>query len=652
MKIKQLISLLLFSIMFCIEPDSNAKYIYFSNNGIKSSDEGVIISGTTAIIEKPGIYLVTGEAEEGNLVIKSNSQIYLENLNLSSEKTAPIIVDKDLKEVKIINLQNTVLTDLEYDDTTEGECAVIKVKKNSNVYFENYDIFKLNGECKNIIKGTSQVSLVFGKSDGDYIINARKTCISSDGLIEFRGGIFTIFSQNGDAIKSAPEDYDTESLGKILIKDGIFNIECYNDAFSAKNNIIIMKGRFNIKTQNGYNSEEFDENESSKGFKVTNSSLGSEIKIYSGDFYLNTADDAFRSNRDITILGGKFTIFTRDDAICAKYNLVLGKKHAPINDLNIKILYSYESLEGMKITIYSGKIIASSSNDGINASGVVKKTENTNRRNITWNDTNWNRWNDSNRYRWNDTNRNRRNNTNRNRSNDTVRNRTEDDRPKNRQHHGTPGNSSYIISIYDGDIYVFSESDGIDSNGNVYIHGGNLTIFSKGSGSDEPIDHNGNLTIFNGEFLGVGSRGVDSIHGALNKGNQLYGFYSGFITENKILVIKNEKDEIVKEGTITRDINYIFYTSPKINENYRFFVYDERTDNKTELKITFEYPDKGEDDDDVNYNSYKNETNEIINEEEEEKNIEEEKNSNVTDTGNSSKFFKNLISTIIILFLF
>ena len=652
MKIKQLIALLLFSIMFCIEPDSNAKYIYFSNNGIKSSDEGVIISGTTAIIEKPGIYLVTGEAEEGNLVIKSNSQIYLENLNLSSEKTAPIIVDKDLKDVKIINLQNTVLTDLEDDDTTEGECAVIKVKKNSNVYFENYDIFKLNGECKNIIRGTSQVSLIFGKSDGDYIINARKTCISSDGLIEFRGGIFTIFSQNGDAIKSAPEDYDTESLGKILIKDGIFNIECYNDAFTAKNNIIIMKGRFNIKTQNGYNSEEFDENESSKGFKVTNSSIGSEIKIYSGDFYLNTADDAFRSNRDITILAGKFTIFTRDDAICAKYNLFLGKKHAPINDLNIKILYSYESLEGMKITIYSGKIIASSSNDGINASGVVKKTENTNRRNITWNDTNWNRWNDSNRNRWNNTNRNRRNNTNRNRWNDTERNRTEDDRPKNRQHHGTPGNSSYIISIYDGDIYVFSESDGIDSNGNVYIHGGNLTIFSKGSGSDEPIDHNGNLTIFNGEFLGVGSRGVDSIHGALNKGNQLYGFYSGFITENKILVIKNEKDEIVKEGTITRDINYIFYTSPKINENYRFFVYDERTDNKTELKITFEYPDKGEDDDDVNYNSYKNETNEIINEEEEEKNIEEEKNNNVTDTDDSSKFFKNLISTIIILFLF
>ena len=46
---------------------------------------------------------------------------------------------------------------------------------------------------------------------------------------------------------------------------------------------------------------------------------------------MNTADDAFRSNRDITIISGKFTIQTKDDGICAKYNLVLGKKDAHLD---------------------------------------------------------------------------------------------------------------------------------------------------------------------------------------------------------------------------------------------------------------------------------------------------------------------------------
>ena len=212
-------------------------------------------------------------------------------MKLSSKITAPIIITSNLKDVKIIVLQNTILKDLENPDTTEGECAVVKIKKNSIVSFENYDIFTLYGECKNIIRGGSQVSITFDKSIGEYIINAYKAAISSDGLLEFNGGKFTIISDFGDAIKSSPEEYDTESQGKILINDGIFNIQCYNDAFTAKNNITIVKGKFEIQTENGYDSTTYDENESAKGFKLSSDVEGAEIKIYSGDFSFNTADD-------------------------------------------------------------------------------------------------------------------------------------------------------------------------------------------------------------------------------------------------------------------------------------------------------------------------------------------------------------------------
>jgi len=585
--------ILLLTTVFCLEPDddsSSIKYIFFSKENIKIPDGKITISGETVILEEPGIYLITGESDEGNIVIKSSSvKLYLQNLKLSSKITAPIIITSNLKDVKTIVLQNTILKDLENPDTTEGECAVVKIKKNSIVSFENYDKFTLYGECKNIIRGGSQVSITFDKSIGEYIINAYKAAISSDGLLEFNGGKFTIISDFGDAIKSSPEEYDTESQGKILINDGIFNIQCYNDAFTAKNNITIVKGKFEIQTENGYDSTTYDENESAKGFKLSSDVEGAEIKIYSGDFSFNTADDAFHSNRDITILGGNFIINSKDDGICAKYKLEIGKKNSKLDNLSIKILNSYEALEGMNIVIYSGRISVKSENDGINSSGVVKKNQTRTRR--PRNSTNGT----SSR---NETERRNRT-SDRNNSRTDRYNRTDENGKK--RHIGTPGNSSYSISIFDGEIYVYSASDGIDSNGNVYIHGGSISIFSKGSGTDEPIDHNGNLTLFNGEVLGVGCEGIESVHEGIMKGNQMYAFYSGAITKDKNLEITNERDEVVKEGSIDRDITYIFYTSPKLNEDYNFYLYDKSNDFKTKLNITFNYPENGLDDEDVKY---------------------------------------------------
>ena len=584
--------LLLLTFSFCLEKEEYKTEITFKKNEVKISKEEVVVEeGNVVVIEQPGSYYATGETEEGFIVIRSSSvKLYLENLKLASSKNAPIIVIKDLKDVEIINLKNIKLTDLE-EKGTDGECAVIKVKKNSIVSFKNDDIFTLEGKCKNIIKGVSNASIIF-KGKGEYIINARKTAIDSDGLLEFNGGTFVIESEDGDAIRSIPDVNDTVSLGKILINDGTFNIHCYNDAFSAKNNITIVNGKFDIKTEEGFDSETFNQTESSKGFKLTNNEEGCEMKIYNGKFILNVADDAFRSNRDLTILSGNFNIKTKDDAICAKYNLVLGEEDDKDNEnLNIKISSSYEAIEGMTVTIYSGKISASSKDDGINASGVIKKQRRGPR---PGNNSNWN-------FTRNDTNRN-----------ESYRNRSRDDfDPFNggmggRNHTPAPPNDSYIINIYGGEIYLFTNSDGIDANGHLYIHGGNINIFSEGKGANEPIDHNGNFTLFNAEILGVGTGGLMFVHADIKKGNQMYGFHSGVISKDKKLEIQDENNKIVKEGLITKDINYIFYTSLKLNDKYHFYIIDEIKHERTLLNITYGRPPKGEDDEDKNYKNTNN----------------------------------------------
>ena len=514
MKLKTCLILFSLALIQCLRGPTEAIKIIYLTKDLKvlggTEGEDYTKSGKQIVIQKPGEYVALGESDEGNIIIKANEvTLYLQNLILSSEKNAPIIVTKNSKDVKIINIEKTELNDLEDKKTTSGECAVIKVGQNSTVSIENNDILTLNGKCKSIIKGGKQASIIFEKAEGEYIINAKKTAIESDGLLQFDGGKFTIKSENGDAIKAQPDDSDKESLGKILIKDGTFNIHSFNDAITAKNIIEILGGKFNITTENGYDSKTYDENESAKGFKLTSNETGCGILIYSGDFKVNTADDAFRSNRDITILAGKFDISTKDDAICAKYDLVLGQKDAPVDELKLNIENSYEALEGMTVTIYSGKITCRAKDDGINASGPEKEEDpfdpgrNRTRpggnngtqpggNNWTWpGENNWT-WPGGNNWTWPSGN----NWTWPGRNNWTWPG-PGGDQPfpgqggnQSNPWGGNGGfdwrsmfmpNDSYFVSIQGGEINLITDSDGIDSNGHIYLHGGNIYIFSEGT---------------------------------------------------------------------------------------------------------------------------------------------------------------------------
>ena len=87
------------------------------------------------------------------------------------------------------------------------------------------------------------------------------------------------------------------------------------------------------------------------------------------------------------------------------------------------------------------------------------------------------------------------------------------------------------------------------------IHGGNINVFSQAGseGSDnEPVDHDGNFTIFDGTLLVAGNKGMEYVHSGILKGNQMYAYYTGNIQANKILRIKNENNEVVKEATLPK----------------------------------------------------------------------------------------------------
>ena len=546
----KILLLILISLAICLDDIEYAGTIKFINSGVESEGSGFTASGSTVSFEKAGSYLVTGLNNEGNLIIKANSvEVYLKNILLGSTTTAPITVNSQLKGVKIVAVENVILNDKE-DENSTGECAVIKVKKKSEVTIENEKTFTLSGTCKNVIKGGEQTSIIFGNSEGTYNIEAENNGIVSDGYLEFNGGIFNIVTKSGDAVKSSPDDTDTESLGRILVNDGSFRIKSYADAFSAKNNITIVKGTFSIQTENGYQSSTFNsDSQSSKGFKVSNDAKGSEIYVHSAEMTLNTADDAFHSNGNLTIVSGKVQIHSKDDGLHAGFNLILGKENAPLEDLFVNILYSYEALEGMAIRVYSGKINCTATDDGINAA-------------VAGSD---------------------------------GRTPGGGGRPGQGGPRPGHGNASYYFAVHGGEVNVFCDGDGIDSNGNIFFHGGVVNVFSQGNRDNEPIDHDGNFTLFNTDVLCAGSKGMEQIHSGILKGNMVYAYYSSAVTKDKTIKVKNESGKVVREGRITKDINYMFYSSPNLNKNYKFYLVE---DNGSETQYTFSFgnPANGTDD--------------------------------------------------------
>ena len=601
--------LILISAVISLDESEYKSNIKFLSDSVYAIGDGLTITGTTVSIEKEGSYLVTGLNTDGNLIIKASSvEVYLQNLLLESSTTAPITVNSKLKGVKIITLENVSLNDKE-DETSTGECAVIKIKKKSEVTFHNENSLTLTGSCKNIIKGGVETSVIFDNSNGIYNIEAEKNGIVSDGYLEFNGGIFNINTKSGDGVKSTPDDTDTDSLGKILINDGSFTVNSYGDAFQAKNNITIVKGNFEIKTENGYESTTFDsDTQSAKGFKVSNNETGSEIYVHYAEMILNTADDAFHSNGNLTFISGKVQIHSKDDGLHAGFDLVLGEEDAPLENLFVNVLYSYESLEVMTISIYSGKYNLTATDDGINAATGGSNNEDFPGQGPSGDGDSSTRPggpSDNNRTGPGQSDDDRagpgQSGGNRTRPGQSDNNGTRPGPQGNDDRQGPgpggmgSGNASYFISIHGGEVNIFCDGDGIDSNGNIFFDGGVVSVFSQGNRDNEPIDHEGNFTLFNADVLCAGSQGMEQIHSGILKGNMMYAYYAQAVTKDKTIKIKDESGEVVREGRITKDINYMFYSSPNLNEDYKFYLVDDNG-SETEYTFTFGTPTSGTND--------------------------------------------------------
>ena len=516
------------------------------------------------INKKGGTYAFTGTGNDMSIAVKKEATgaavLLLSDLQLTSSLTSPITVKKNSTSTATITAlegHTNTLTDSAfnnadtYGDTADGgdgtnaefaESAVIKGKSYSNITLNGSGTLNLVCNTKNALKVGDYGALTI--EDLSLNVTSVKNGISSDNTLAIHSGTLNITAE-ADAIRTDPDavDADAGCAGNIDITGGDITIQAGSDGIQSAQDINITGGNFNITTGSGYNDSSFNSDTMScKGIKASysadsidttdTSESTNTITISGGTFNLNTADDALHSDGYIVVTGGQFRISTGDDGVHADTSLTLGAENGSGCGVQMTVANSYEGLEAGNVYIYSGSYDVTASDDGINAAGG---------------------------------------------NGGSSQGFNPGGGPGGPGGHGggfggfggnTGGQSgstgNYSININGGNVKVNAAGDGIDSNGNLNLTGGNIISFGAAAGQpDDPLDADGNIVINGASVFAAGSSQMAE---APSSSSQNYITSKSTIQSGKTINVINNGSTVFNT-TALRNVNYVLYSSPAMTSS-------------------------------------------------------------------------------------
>lgn len=466
-------------------------------------------------ITNEGVYEITGTLEDEMITIntKKNVKLILKNASITSSNSPAIYVENS--GVLVIETAKDSENYLE-----DGSSYNSKYSDCDGVIYSKDDLY-LQGQGTLEIKSNKADGIV-SKDDlkinsGTYIINSNDDAIRGTDSVYIKGGTYTINSL-GDGIKSTKTD--NSNKGYIYIENGKFEITSSLDGISAITKLNIVDGEFTITTGGGSENASTSSNWGMWNSKNTSNEASAKglkskniINIIGGIFTLNTSDDAIHSNNYVGIKNVSLNISSGDDGIHADTELV-------IDSGNIDITKSYEGLESSNITINSGNVNVVTTDDGVNVAGG----------------------NDSSSY----------------------------GRPGENNNNSTSDNK---LVINGGIIYVNSKGDGLDSNGSIYMYGGNVIVEGPTDNGNGALDYDGEFVVDGGTLIAVGSQGMLQGISSNSKQNNIIAYLDNMDSNVKISITDSDNNEIIS-FTPSKSYASLVVSSNKLktNETYNIVI--------------------------------------------------------------------------------
>ena len=489
--------------------DSSAELNIVLNGSSATSDaKGVTISGGVITITAAGTYNVIGSLTDGKLIVSATKddvvRIILKGVDITCSNSAPIFVKKASK-VLIMLAENTVnkLTDgasyVQANADEDEPNAALFSKTNMTLFGTGCLTVKANYK-----DGISSKDGLIIKS-GTYTVTAADDGIRGKDYLVINNGSYTIRS-GGDGIKS---DNTSDALcGFVNITNGTFNVNAAADGISAEKDIIITDGTFNITTSGNASSI------SAKGLKGTDL-----VEINGGVFNITSTDDAVHSNTKVAINSGSLYLSSGDDGIHAASEISISTTGEVI------IAKSYEGIESASITVNSGIVSITASNDGFNATkGTVAG--------------------------------------------------------------GTESNDGSYLYIHGGVIYLsVSNGDGMDSNGNVEITGGTILVHGPSSQPEVGLDYNGSCNI-SGGLVVISGPGSNMTQGPSTSSSQysLKLITTSTNAANTSFHLEDADGNDIATFKPARSYSSMIVSSPALKSGSTYKIYIGGTDTGTESR--------------------------------------------------------------------
>ena len=466
--------------------ESGAVYVTLSDDGITGETAGVAINGQTMTITAEGTYIFSGTLSEGQIVVDADNakvQIVFDNVDITCASSAAVYV-KSAEKVFVTlaeGSQNTLRNTDEY--------VAIDDNNIDAVIFAKSDL-TLNGTGSLTIISAEGHGIV-SKDDlkitgGTYDITAAGHALSGKDSVRIADGTFILTAEK-DGIHA--ENADDEEKGYIYIADGDFTITSDGDGMDASNIVQIEDGTLditagggaanslkthesdmpgggmsqNIERPDGENMPQ-DTTTDESGTSTKGIKAGGGMYLNGGTYQIDSADDSIHSNANITIADGTYTLATGDDGVHADDALT-------VNGGTITVTESYEGLEGLTVTINDGTIDITARDDGINTAGGTDQSG-------------FGTFGDHFK------------------GMDSADDETEE----------TTDNEMWM-ELNGGYIHILAGGDGVDSNGDLTINGGEIYIDGPSDNGNSAIDYGDRSSAYvnGGTLVAIGSSGMAEV---------------------------------------------------------------------------------------------------------------------------------------------
>ena len=352
---------------------------------------------------------------------------------------------------------------------------------------------------------TNVDAAIFSKED--LSINGSGTGVEGKDSLKIKDADLTV-EAGSDAIRATNTE-DTASKGFVYIQSGKLILTSENDAIQSSSLLRVDGGDFNITTGGG--------SESGKTHTEENFGRGGRMQMFSSNSDSTDTDSAkgLKSADAIKINGGTININSSDDALHSNNSLTVDGGELKISSgddgLHSDTTLTINSGK-IDITMNDGTVIVTSSDDGFNAAGGNNGTE---RQGMFDSD------------------------------------------------------SSKVLTINGGYVYVDANGDGLDSNGVLKINGGTILVNGPSNDGNGALDSGSSCEVSGGTIIAIGSSGMAESLTANGQCSIMTDIDSQ--AANTTVALTDSEGNVLASINSTKQFNNVVVSTPSIKkgESYK-----------------------------------------------------------------------------------